>query len=149
MSLRVGACVRVCIACACVLAPSPHPHHTLSTPCLSFSPRHEMLSSTGHSPLLSWQACFSEFLSFIPQKSQRSFRTKTSRLKLALAGTLVGPCSGPLILHHNKWDAAMCGSGARFGYSVDTELSAQIQDCTRYDEKFAAILVVWSDVFFF
>ena len=35
---------------------------------------------------------------------------------------------------------SMCGSNTRFGYSMDTELSVQEQDCTRYDEKCAAIL---------
>ena len=34
----------------------------------------------------------------------------------------------------------ICGSGTRFGYSMDTELRGQKQDCTRYDVKFPAIL---------
>ena len=41
------------------------------------------------------------------------------------------------------------GSSARFGYSIDTELSLDKQDSTRYDEKFAAIPYsrkeAWSD----
>ena len=40
------------------------------------------------------------------------------------------------------------GSGTRFGYSLDTQLSAQRQSCIRYEEKFAAILRkhAWSDL---
>ena len=36
--------------------------------------------------------------------------------------------------------SSICGSGAGFGFSMETELSVQKQDCTRYDDKFAAIL---------
>ena len=36
--------------------------------------------------------------------------------------------------------SSIFGSGAGFGYSMETELSVQKQDCTRYDDKFAAIL---------
>ena len=39
-------------------------------------------------------------------------------------------------LHHRY-----AGGGTRFDYSTDTELSVQKQDCTRYHEKCAAILV--------
>ena len=44
---------------------------------------------------------------------------------------------------------SICISGTGFGYSMDTESSVQKQDCTRYDEKCAAILSsrkqAWSD----
>ena len=42
------------------------------------------------------------------------------------------------------------GCSARFGYAMDTESSVQTQDCTRHDEKIAAILTSrkqsWSDL---
>ena len=34
----------------------------------------------------------------------------------------------------------ICGGGTRFGYSVDTLISVQKQECTKHEEKFAAIL---------
>ena len=50
----------------------------------------------------------------------------------------------------NESQHRYAGGGTRFGHSVDTESSVQKQDCTRDDEKFAAILTskkeAWSDL---
>ena len=41
---------------------------------------------------------------------------------------------------HTAIGPSICGSSTRFGYSMDTELSVQKQDCARYDDNLAAIL---------
>ena len=61
--------------------------------------------STQFSPLMSWHACFTSFLSFTPQKMRRPLRTKNFAPQASSCWlqcwALVGPCLGRKIMQHN------------------------------------------------